>query len=200
MTPSWRTFGKALVVCLVLVAQLGTVIHLLNDGHHRPEGAAERWLTAVSDLGRAGVRDDAAARAEEIGPVAIAAPLVRGSDGDHGLFPDLEVGRARIDGDHARVPFRVHQWVPSGEAPEVTGTLLLARAGEEWRVTGLDPRRRAGELVPSEGGAPPSNAPATLWLLALAIGLAVTALASLLVHWAGRPGPAAGRPAAATVA
>lgn len=181
-----RTFAKAIVVALVLLAQLGAVIHLLNDGHRRPEGIAERWLSAVSDTGRDGVRGDAVERAEEVGPVALAAALVpAGADGEHALFSDLEVGRARTEGATARVPYRVNQ----RDGEELTGEVVLVRAGGRadghWRVTEVTTTPLADGVLPSDGGAPPSSAPFTLWLLAVAIGVVITALGSLLVHWAG---------------
>lgn len=182
-----RTFAKGIVVALVLVAQLGVVIHLLNDGHHRPEGIAERWLAAVSDTGRDGVREDAVERAEEVGPVELAAPLVPAdADGEHDLFTDLEVGRADTRGRSARVPFRVHQY----EGDEVTGHVVLVRATArardgEWRVAEVAPGRLGDGALPSDGGAPPSSAPFSLWLLAAGIGVVITALGSLLVRWAG---------------
>ena len=62
MTELRRAFAKGLVACLGVVVALGFVIHALNEGNHRPEGIAERWLTAVSDTGRKGVRADATRR------------------------------------------------------------------------------------------------------------------------------------------
>ena len=190
MTVMHRTFTKGIVVVLVVVVQLGVVIHLLNDGHRRPEGVAERWLTAISDSGRDGVRADAVERAERIGPVAIARPLVpANADGDHALFSDLEVGRATVSGRTARVPYRVHQ----RDADEVSGEVALARATADgdWRVTRLTTEPLAGDVLPSEGGPPPSSAPVSLWVLAAAIGVAITAFGALLVEWAGRGGVAA---------
>ena len=181
MTRMNRTFAKGIFVALVLVAQLGVVIHLLNDGHQRPEGIAERWLTAVGDTGRDGVREDAVDRAEEVGPIGLAAPLVpAAADGEHDLFTDLEVGRAEVDGRTARVPFRVHQH----EGDEVTGHVVLVETGE-WRVTDVTTGALGDGALPSDGGAPPSSAPFSLWLLAAGIGVVITAFASLLVHWAG---------------
>lgn len=182
-----RAFAKGVFVALVLVAQLGVVVHLLNDGHHRPEGIAERWLSAVSDTGRDGVRDDAVERAEQVGPIELAAPLVPvGADGEHALFTDLEVGRAAADAVTARVPFRVHQ----RDADEVTGHVVLVRAGPdegEWRVAEVATGELADGVLPSDGGAPPSSAPLGLWVLAAGIGLVITTFASLLVRWAATP-------------
>ena len=181
-----RTFARGLFVCLVVVVQLGVIVAKLNDGHSRPEGSAERWLTAVGDTGRGGVREDAEERAEEIGPLSLATDLVDGAerDGDHALFTDLEVGKATPVEGAVRVPFRVHQ----REGDSVDGTLVLGRGEDgDWQIQGLDPQRGEHERLPSEGGSPPSSAPWTLWGLALVIGVGITVFASLLVTWAGRP-------------
>ena len=179
-----RTFWKGIVACLGVVVALGFVIHALNEGNHRPEGIAERWLTAVSDTGRNGVRADATTRATKIGPLSIARPL-RPADPDtrHGLFSDLEVGRATHVAGGVRVPFRLHQYVRHGKGPERTGSIVLRRAGDSWEVVALD-RRLPGERVPSEGGAPASRAPTSLWLTGLVIGAGLAAIAALLVRWA----------------
>ena len=189
-----RAFAKGLVACLGVVVALGFVIHALNEGNHRPEGIAERWLTAVSDTGRKGVRADATTRATKIGPLSIALPL-RPTDPDnrHGLFSDLEVGRAAHVAGGVRVPFRLHQYVRHGKGPPVeagrrpsperTGSIVLRRAGDSWEVVALD-RRLPGERVPSEGGASASRAPTSLWLTGLGIGVGLAAIAVLLVHWA----------------
>jgi hypothetical protein len=161
---------------------VGLVIRTLNAGHHRPEGAAERWLAAVSDTTRKGVRDDATERAEKIGPVAIAASLIPADTDDKGAFPDLEVGKATVTDYFARVPFQLHQ---RNVDDPVVGVIILQKVGDDWHVTDLD-GRAAGEKVPSEGGAPPSSAPVGLWVLAIVAGVGVTIGASALVQWATR--------------
>jgi hypothetical protein len=169
-------------VCFVVFVAIGGVIRALNAGHHRPEGAAERWLAAVSDTTRKGVRADATKRAEKIGPVAVAAPLIPAKPGDKGAFPDLEVGKAAVTGAEARVPYQLHQ---RDIDDPVKGVIVLTKAGDDWKVTALD-ARRADELVPSEGGAPPSSAPVGLWVVAILAGVGVTIGASALVQWAAR--------------
>ncbi|HZN15055.1 MAG TPA: hypothetical protein VFB78_12335 [Acidimicrobiales bacterium] len=177
-----RPFVVGLVACLAIMVAIGVVIHTLNAGHHRPEGAAERWLAAVSDTTRKGVRADAAKRAEKIGPVALAAPLIPADTNDKGAFPDLEVGKAAIDGTAARVPYRLHQ---RDVDDPVDGVIVLAKVGDDWHVTALD-GRASTERVPSEGGAPPSSAPIGLWVGAVLAGVLVTGGASALVEWATR--------------
>jgi hypothetical protein len=179
-----RSFVIGIAICAAIFVGFGVLITVLNAGHHRPEGAAERWLSAVSDTTRKGVREDSFKRAEEIGPVSVAEPLLAGLDtDDKAAFPDLEVGKALIEGAAARVPYRLHQ---RDVDEAVVGTIVLAQASDdEWKVTGLD-SRRAEEEVPSEGGPPPSSASGGLWLGGILAGVGVTAGASLLVEWATR--------------
>jgi hypothetical protein len=179
-------FTKGIVACLAVMVGIGVLIHFANSGHHRPEGAAEHWLTAVGDTTRKGVKTDAVDRAEEIGPLTLAKPLLPTIDTDgKAAFPDLEVGKAEVTGDTARVPYRLHQRATSGDGPLKAGVLLLEKRDDRWHVTGLAPRR-ADEKVPSEGGAPPSSAPVGVWIGGLAFGVLLTAGASLLVRWAER--------------
>jgi hypothetical protein len=172
------TFVKVIAIVLVVIAGLGVLIHALNAGHHRPEGAAERWLAAVGDTGRKGVDHRARQEAEHIGPVAIATPLLPNTHDPHqSEFADLEVGKSRSSGtDTVRVPFRLHQHLASGAGPLKQGTLVLHRSGSAWHVIALD-ARRPDEKVRSEGGPPPSRAPLALWIGAICLGvvLAVTA-------------------------
>jgi hypothetical protein len=177
-----RSFVIGIAVCAAIFVALGVLISVLNAGHHRPEGAAERWLAAVSDTTRKGVRSDAVDRVEKIGPLAVGAPLIPPDTDGKGAFPDLEVGKALVEGDSARVPYQLHQ----RNVDEIkTGTIVLTKAGEDWHVAALDVRR-PDEKVPSEGGDPPSSAPLGLWIVAVIAGVGVTAGASLLVQWATR--------------
>src|SRR2546423_6931076 len=104
-----RTFAIGLAICLLAIVALGVVIKVAGSGVHRPEGAAERWLNAVADTTRKGVRTDARTRAEKIGPLSLADPLLPPDTDGKRAFPDLEVGKARTTGDEARVPYRLHQ-------------------------------------------------------------------------------------------
>jgi len=185
------TFAKVIVIVLAVIAGLGVLIHFANAGHHRPEGAAERWLAAVSDSERRGLSVDARKRAAHIGPLAIAAPLLPPKfDVRHGQFDDLEVGKAvqgskagPVDADTVRVPFRLHQRLPSGSGPLKQGTLVLQRTENTWHVTALD-ARRADERVPSEGGPRPSRAPPALWVGAICLGVLLAAGAHLITRYA----------------
>jgi len=181
------TFVKIVAMALAVIVGLGFLIHFLNAGHHRPEGAAERWLAAVSDSERKGVTADARKRADDIGPIALAAPLLPSThDTRHGLFSDLEVGKAVPAGtDTVRVPFRLHQHISSGSGPLKQGTLVLHRTADTWHVAAVD-GRGAGESVPSEGGARPSRAPLALWVGALFLGAVLAAGAHLITRYAER--------------
>jgi hypothetical protein len=181
------SFWTVIAIVLVVVAGLGVLIHSLNAGHHRPEGSAERWLAAVGETGHKGISADATTRAERIGPVGLAAPLLPADhDPRHSEFADLEVGKANDAGRaSARVPFRLHQRLSSGTGPLKRGTVVLQRSGDTWRVTAVDARRPA-EKVPSEGGPPPSRAPWGLWVGAIALGLVLAAVAHLVTRYADR--------------
>jgi hypothetical protein len=183
-----RGFVVALVAAVLVVAGLGAAIRLASRGHHRPEGIAEHWLAAVSDTTRKGVRSDARARANRIGPLALAAPLLPPADTrGKAAFDDLEVGRARVRATGARVPFRLHQHAAHGSAPLRQGAVLLSRRGASWQVTGLDlSTRLPSDRVPSQGGAPPSRAPLRLWVGSVVLGLVLTLVSYLLLERATR--------------
>jgi len=104
-------------------------------------------------------------------------------------FSGLEVGKARVTGSGAaavaRVPFRLHQQLDSGSSPARQGTLVLNRSGHSWKVGGLD-SRRPGELVASQGGPPPSRAPISVWIGALALGVFLAVLSNFITRWAER--------------
>jgi len=145
----------------------------------RPSGIAERWLQAVSDLGRDGLREDAQERLAEYGT---AAPIdVPDAEDDERTFSDLEVGKARIQGDVAVVPFRVNARIEGDRKREIKGALALAKDGDSWSVTEVAP---AGpqDRVPSEGGARPASSKPSQWLLALLLGVAMTVVAIAVIE------------------
>lgn len=164
---------------LLAVAVLGLAA-CGGSGTLRPSGVTERWLQAVSDAGREGVADDAAAKAERYGSLAAAGDLLDAPfEDDDSRFTDLEVGAADVSGDRARVPLRVTRRLEGGATDEVFVTALLERGGDTWSVTGLD-ESGDDELVPSRGGDRPASATARHWLAAVAFG-ALAAVASALV-------------------
>jgi hypothetical protein len=196
-----RGFVKGLVVAACAVLVLAGLIAIANHGHHRPEGVAEHWLEAVSDTTRKGVQSDARKRVEKTGSIDQARPLLPAVNpsGRKSAFTDLEVGKAvKLSATRVGVPFLLHQRTDHGASPTRTGTIILDRAPAttaEWRVSGVTLGERIGK-VPSQGGPPPSRAPAGLWVAALLAGLGVTALCTLLLRLAGGTGTAG--PAAVT--
>lgn len=145
----------------------------------RPSGIAERWLQAVSERGRDGLREDAEERLAEYGTArAIEVP---DAEDDERTFRDLEVGKARHEGDSAFVPFRVTARIEGDHKREIRGVLALVRDGDSWSVTDVLP---AGpdDKVPSEGGERPARSKASQWVLAFLLGVALTAGSVLLIE------------------
>jgi hypothetical protein len=182
-----QAFVKGIVVVVAVFIALAGIIHLANNGHSRPEGVAEDWLASVGDTTRKGVKDESVRRAEKIGPVSLAGELLRAAGDTKGkrAFTDLEVGKAAVSGGgagggaaQARVPYHLHLY-EQDDARD--GAVVLEKQGEDWRVVAVGDRP-AEEKVPSEGGAPPSSAPSVVWVAGLALGLVITALASVAVR------------------
>jgi hypothetical protein len=175
-----------LFVAIVLVF-LGGLISLFGSTDDRPEGVAERWLTAVGDLSRKGVHDDAAKRVAADGDPKVAEILVGGGFDYEGksAFTALEVGKApRVDDRTARVPAKVtYRGKDNGGTSR--GVLTMERSGDSWRIVGIESPDPALK-VPSDGGDVAAKAPITLYLVALVIGVGVAAGASALVRAAGR--------------
>ncbi|HVE93304.1 MAG TPA: hypothetical protein VNB24_00180 [Acidimicrobiales bacterium] len=197
-----KTFAVGIAVCLALMIALGFGLNALNRGHSRPEGVAEDWLAAVGDSVRKGVEGDATRRAEEIGPTAteeaIASDVFVARDTKgKSAFADLEVGKAvGANTNDAAARFRVNSR-RGDDLIEIEGAIVLKRVGGDWQVLSAFPTkigdRELGKQgydvlpkLPSEGGPPPSSASASLWFIALGVGVLVTIAASALVNWAGR--------------
>ena len=149
----------------------------------------------VGNQGRKGVRADATERAEEVGDPSLIPKVVVGTpEPDERYFSDLEVGRARVTGDGALVPYRLTARLDGDEREERTGTLVLQREGAGWRV--VDVQGPVEDLqVPSEGGPLPARAAPGHWIAALLVGLVLTAICVVLVELqprstAGSPGSA----------
>lgn len=178
------TFRRALIGVAAGFVLLAGLIAAFATNRDRPEGAAERWLTAVSDTTRKGVDDDARKEAGERGVAELVGRLIP-SDVDFdgkGAFITLEVGQAIADGDRTRVPFEavLREHAP-GTPDAIVATAVLEREDDRWRVVAVD-ERRTGELLPDEGGPRLSSAPPTLYLGAVAAGIVVAALCSLVVR------------------
>ena len=186
------TFVKGLIVAVVIMV-LGIVGVFNLHGTSRPEGVAENWLTAVGDTTRKGVEADARKRAEKIGDVALAKELLPSDPAAikrKTAFSDLEVGKATRAGvkdvPGAQVAFRVHALRPNDKKVEITGTLSMLRR-DKWTVVGVNVGATNAPKLPSEGGPPPSSAPASLWLAGLIGAAIIGVITSALVRLAGRP-------------
>ena len=173
-------FGLLVVVLAV------TVLGCARD-EARPSGVTERWLQAVGDIGRSSIAEDATERAAEHGDPDLIT-VVRPADppDDEPWFEDLEVGKAAVDGDLARVPYRLTA-VDGDDEVERTGTAILQRRDGEWKVTALD-ERRPDELVPSAGGDRPASASAKHWLGAVALGIILTVASAIVIEAQPRTG------------
>jgi hypothetical protein len=175
---------------------LGGVLYLLNDGHDRPEGAAERWLEAVGDTTRKGVERDATERAEKVGALSNADGLISGDTNGKSAFADIEVGKAGPPNGE-RMRFRVHAR-RGDDTEEIDGVITMTKAdADRWHVANVVLASGHKEALdglpalPSEGGPPPSSAPWSLWIGALVGSLVIGVVTSALVRAAGRSTAAA---------
>jgi hypothetical protein len=188
------TFLTGLAIAVVIM--VAGIVGLLNlHGTSRPEGVAENWLTAVGDTTRKGVEADARKRAAKIGPIAAAsaAGLLKYDADRKSAFSDLEVGKSyesRFAGA-VDVPFRVHARNGDEDDVEISGTILIRRVKDEWHVVSAAAVVDPAHKLPSEGGPPPSSAPASLWLGGLVGAAIIGVITTSLVRLAGRPTAAA---------
>ncbi len=182
-------------VLVVMAAALVTASAACTTERDRASGITERWLQAVSDLGRDNLRDDATERAAEHADLelvdAVLLPPKQQPD-EKRYFADFEVGAA-VDGksDAARVPFRLSARTAADDTTELTGTAVLRPTDHSWRIVAID-ERGDGELVPSEGGDRPARATGGQWLVALIVGLSVLLASTLLIKRQPDPRAAAG--------
>jgi hypothetical protein len=180
-----RPFRLGVLAVAIGFVLVGGLIAAFGSGQDRPEGAAERWLTHVSDTTREGVGEDSKAQVAKDGDPTAAALLIGDNADKDGksTFTAIEVGQARrLDASRVEVPVLLSY---RSDAKAFQGTVLLQKQGEDWKVLGvttLDPTLR----VPSEGGNPVANASVGLYVGAAVAGLLITAGASALVQRAGR--------------
>lgn len=170
------------MVLIVLPKTLGSVTT-------RPEGAVFHFLYE-------GVGKDDAGFMEDYGDPALAGSVrqfERHDDGD--WFERVEVGRATVAGDVARVPALVVRRDTEDSDARTKGlvTAVVRKTDDQWKVVELV-ARDPGTLVPSEGGDHPARAPKTAWLAAFGIGLLLTLLAELVLRTAPDPGKPQLRP------
>jgi hypothetical protein len=178
-----RPFLVWLLAAGILIVLLSGVIAVFSSVDDRPEGVAERWLTAVGDLTRDGVHDDAVGRVQVHGDAMLGERLVARVKADgKSAFTALEVGKARRSGDTALVPAQI---TDRGDDQPHRQVVVLERTGDSWRVTDVQPAD-ASLKVPSDGGDVASKAPPSVYLVALLVGVGIAVGASALVRAAGR--------------
>jgi hypothetical protein len=170
------------LVLLLTMAALAVGLGGCSRSEARPSGITERWLQAVSEQGREGLREEAEKRAAEYADAEATAKVTpTDAEEDERRFRDLEVGKAEVDLDQARVPFRLAVRLPGNERREVTDAAVLVRTDGEWRVVDVVPRE-PHEKVPSEGGDRPAAAKPVHWLYALLAAVAITGIAIVLIE------------------
>ena len=178
-----RPFLTGLLAVAIVLLLVTGVIAVFSSVDDRAEGVAERWLTAVGDLTRKGVHDDAVDRVTAHGNVSLGEQLIAGVHADgKSAFTGLEVGKARRTGDIALVPA---EFVTRGDDMTHSQVLVLQKTSDSWEVIELRPAD-ATLKVPSNGGDVASKAPLGLYAIALLIGVGIAATASALVRAAGR--------------
>ncbi|MGH9246056.1 MAG: hypothetical protein ACRD29_17410 [Acidimicrobiales bacterium] len=168
-----RPFRLGVAAAIAGIVFVGGIVAAFGANEDRAPGAAERWLVAVSDSTREGLRDDARDRAAELGGLEPGVSLVSpaaAEDGERSL-EDLRVGRDTDPApDTAAVPFEAHPY----EADDpVAGVVRLARDdGEGWRVLAIEPRDEVEIQRPARPGWP-------VWVGTIGLGALIAAGCSL---------------------
>lgn len=181
-----RTRLLAGAIAIGLTGAIAVALLVGGDSVRRPEGAAERYLQALSND-----HDP-----DHWGDARLARLLVDFRPDDDTLFATIEVGRASVDRDSATVPARIVRNDSAGTEIYLALTAHRASGSEPrgWRVVAIEQVPSAA--LPSNGGARPSRAAATLWPAAVVAALAVAAVADLTVtrlrRRRGCPQPARG--------
>ena len=189
-----RAVGGVAIALLAL--GLGVYgLDVADDQVRRPEGAAERFLQAVSQE-----EDD---RVERYGNAELGRAFTgfARADEDDDWFDGIEVGRAGSGAGERLVPFRI--LLQDDAETERFGFLVSREAttGSEprdWTVVAVEWSEEAvvGPLVPSGDGAEPASAGASAWIAGLVGALVLTVLLEGLLRLTG--GPARPRSATAT--
>ena len=179
-----RPFRLGVLAVTIGFVLVGGIIAAFGSGQDRPEGAAERWLTHVSDTTRKGVGEDSKKEVAKDGDPTAAALLIGANADKDGksTFTAIEVGQARrLDATRVEVPVLLSY---RSDVEAFEGTVTLQKQADDWKVLGvatLDPTLR----VPSEGGKPVANASLGLYAGAAVFGLLVTVGLSAIVQRAG---------------
>lgn len=157
------------------VTLLGLLMALSACGIDRPEGVVERWLTAIAQ-GPTG--EPAVYGAKNLADDLVPPPREESS------LEVIEVGRGRVTGSTARVPFRIQK--PDAE-PELL-VAELTREGGGWRiveVSGAD----LNLTVPTRGGERIGRASFIVWLGGALSGMAMMLIIVLIMRLVGSPPP-----------
>lgn len=166
---------RAALVAVVVAAIVGGVAVLgivaLGGITRRPEGAAERFLQAVSSDDGEGVR--------RLGSTDVARRLFGRSPPE---FDHIEVGASFDVAALRLVPFQVSFGEP---ARVVEMSLVLRPRGSgrlaDWRVVDFAGRAPPLFRVPSQGGRPPAGAPTAAWALGVLAIVGLTAGSEVLL-------------------
>jgi hypothetical protein len=181
-----RPFLVGLLATAIAFLIMGGLIAVFATRDDRPEGVAERWLTAVGDLTRKGVRSDTEKRVTKHGDLSLANLFITAGHDYDGktAFTALEVGRGRrVNAQITIVPMKITDRADDKKTEQAV--LVMQRSKDSWRVVAVQPA--SAELrVPSDGGPSVSEAPVTLYGVALLLGVGVAVTASALVRAAGR--------------
>jgi hypothetical protein len=192
-----RGFLIGLLATGIVFVLVGGLVAAFGTTDDRPEGVAERWLTAVGDTTRSGVKADSTERVADHGDASLVAALIPpGIDMDgKSAFTELEVGKAVHGDGETLVPY--HLALRNGTTTAGDGTLSMVEdPSRGWQVTALAPPM-AGATVPSKGGSAVSKAPLALYAIALVIGALVATGCATLVRAAAAPSQASARAGAA---
>jgi len=171
------------IAAAVLVAALVVIgVHEAGSVVRRPEGAAERFLTAAS---RRFAKDRA--KASNFGEPVIARQFhnFTRKDKDDDFLTRIEVGSASGRHGSVRVPFVVHR--NDARTSVVTGEFIVEEQSgprpRRWKVVQVEPCCD-GVTLPKHGSAPASVGWRT-WAFALALGIVLTIGSEALLRGLG---------------
>jgi MFS transporter, putative metabolite:H+ symporter len=179
--PPRSSVVRTAAIVTATIAVLAVGVGYARHDKARPEGLAERWLVAVSETGRTGLRADATLRAQKLGSLGAASTLSsKFPPNDVNLFTSIEVGNQEAKG----VPFSVvrrNGLKNELDTDVVRGFAKVAQGcgSGESGVCEIDIDETA--KVPSNGGVPAAQAPWWLWAGALVFSLALGPILSALI-------------------
>lgn len=169
-----RPLAAPVVAGVAFVAIAGAVLLAgASADVRRPEGAAERFLRAISDRN--------ARQARHWGDPAAVSVLVPLGSSDAPRFSTIEVGRATAGVGATRVPARVV--ANDAKAAEQFLTMTARRgpgSSPRWRIVAAALVTTAA--TPSTGGARPARAHRVLWLAGALVVVAAGTGADRLVR------------------